>query len=92
MHQRHPRLGRCFAASLVLAQAETPDAPQDAAQRAHDVLDNIPPARLRCTARTRLSQLTALLSPHDSTATSDLSERLRTLPPPINAHGQAPTG
>ncbi|WP_329550447.1 hypothetical protein [Streptomyces sp. NBC_00696] len=35
------------AASLVLAQGEVPDAPQDAVQRAHDVPEHVPPARLR---------------------------------------------
>lgn len=39
------------AASLVLAGAETSGTARDAAQRAHDVLDRVPAARLRSTAR-----------------------------------------
>lgn len=39
------------AAPLVLARAEAADHPDDAAQRALDVLDRVPPARLRSTAR-----------------------------------------
>ncbi|MFF8531661.1 Twin-arginine translocation pathway signal [Streptomyces sp. SAS_267] len=79
------------AASLVLAQGEASDAPHDAVQRAHDVLDRVPAARLRSTARTRLSHLTGMLAGHASADASTLAERLRTLPPPIDAHGQALT-
>ncbi|GAA4887255.1 Twin-arginine translocation pathway signal [Streptomyces coeruleoprunus] len=80
------------AASLVLAQAEAPNAPHDAAQRAHDVLDRIPAARLRSTARSRLSRLTRVLVDRGGTGASDLAERMRVLPPPIDIHGQALTG
>lgn len=80
------------AASLVLAQGEVPDAPQDAAQRAHDVLERVPPARLRSTARARLAKLTGALAERGGPAADGLAERLRTLPPPIDAHGQALTG
>lgn len=80
------------AASLVLAQGEVPDAPQDAAQRAHDVLERVPPARLRSTARARLAKLTGALAERGGPAADGLAERLRALPPPIDAHGQALTG
>ncbi|MET9365823.1 Twin-arginine translocation pathway signal [Streptomyces sp. NPDC006632] len=76
------------AASLVLAQAEVRDAPQDAEQRGHDVLDRVSAARLRSTARTRLQQLDARLSARGSSS-HGLNERLRTLPAPIDAHGRA---
>ncbi|WND32807.1 Twin-arginine translocation pathway signal (plasmid) [Streptomyces sp. BB1-1-1] len=79
------------AASLVLAQAETSGTARDAAQRAHDVLDRVPAARLRSTARARLSRLTGMLTSHTGADASALAERLRTLPPPIDAHGQALT-
>jgi hypothetical protein len=79
------------AASLVLGQAETSSTARDAAQRAHDVLDRVPAARLRSTARARLSRLTGMLTSHTGADASALAERLRTLPPPIDAHGQALT-
>lgn len=72
----------------MLAQAEVPNAPQDAAQRAHDVLDRVSADRLRSTARTRLSRLSGMLADRNGTAANDLTERLRTLPPPTDAHGQ----
>ncbi|MFD8821252.1 hypothetical protein ACFV1C_02605 [Streptomyces sp. NPDC059605] len=46
--------GGWAAATLVLAQAEAAGSPQDAVQRALHVLDHVPAARLRSTARTRL--------------------------------------
>ncbi|MFD9793772.1 Twin-arginine translocation pathway signal [Streptomyces sp. NPDC059070] len=76
------------AASLVLAQAEAPAHPDDAAQRALDVLQAIPPARLRSTSRARLAQLTATLTT-DTTPARDLHERVRALVPAIDAHGTA---
>jgi hypothetical protein len=76
------------AASLVLAQAEGRDAPQDAAQRGHDVLGRVPAARLRSTARARLRQLDARPTAMGATA-HGLAERLRTPPAPIDAHGRA---
>ncbi|MFH8591611.1 Twin-arginine translocation pathway signal [Streptomyces rimosus] len=77
------------AATLVLARAEATDRPDDAAQRALDVLDRVPPARLRSTARQRLAQLdTALVTTAASaTGVTDLHERLRTLPAPIDPYG-----
>lgn len=77
------------AASLVLAQAEASTAPQDAAQRAHHVLDTVPAARLRATARSRLAALNDRLTGQQHASAGDLTERLRTLPAPIDAHGQA---
>ncbi|WP_327425810.1 hypothetical protein [Streptomyces sp. NBC_01236] len=77
------------AATLVLAQAEASDQPSDAAQRALDVLDRVPPSRLRATARTRLEHLEGLLAAHPAEYVADLRERLRTLPPPVDASGAA---
>ncbi|MER5501883.1 hypothetical protein ABT096_32415 [Streptomyces sp. NPDC002561] len=74
--------GGWAAAALVLAQAEAAGSPQDAVQRALHVLDHVPAARLRSTARTRLHQL----STHHAT---DLTERLHTLPTAIDHHGHA---
>ncbi|MFH8492272.1 hypothetical protein [Streptomyces longisporoflavus] len=56
------------------------------------VLDRIPPARLRSTARTRPTRLTALLADRPTTAATELADRLHALPPAIDAHGQALTG
>ncbi|MFD9562199.1 Twin-arginine translocation pathway signal [Streptomyces sp. NPDC059994] len=78
------------AASLALAQAEAPAHPDDAAQRALDVLERIPAARLRSTSRERLSQLDTALTA-DTTPVRDLRERVRGLAPPIDAHGTAAT-
>ncbi|MFF2128704.1 Twin-arginine translocation pathway signal [Streptomyces olivochromogenes] len=77
------------AATLVLAQAEASAQPSDAAQRGMDVLDRIPPSRLRSTARTRLKRLGNLLADRPADSVSDLRERLNTLPPPVDAHGAA---
>ncbi|MFE4824113.1 hypothetical protein ACFRFU_48790 [Streptomyces sp. NPDC056704] len=77
------------AATLVLAQAEASAQPSDAAQRALDVLDRIPPSRLRSTARTRLKRLDSMLADRPAESVSDLHERLNALPPPVNAHGAA---
>ncbi|MCX4598392.1 Twin-arginine translocation pathway signal [Streptomyces sp. NBC_01549] len=77
------------AATLVLAQAEASETPSDAAQRALDVLDRVPPSRLRATARTRLERLNGLLSARPAEYVADLRERLRTLPPPVDASGAA---
>ncbi|CAM5288476.1 hypothetical protein GCM10010329_81010 [Streptomyces spiroverticillatus] len=77
------------AASLVLAQAEAPAQPADAAHRALHVLDTVPPARLRSTTRTRLSRLALDLTTTDAAGVADLRDRLRTLPPAIDHHGAA---
>ncbi|MGK5627164.1 Twin-arginine translocation pathway signal [Streptomyces sp. URMC 123] len=79
------------AAALVLARAEVPDAHRDAVQRAHKVLDRVPPSRLRSTARTRLTHLADVLTSRSESAAGSLGERLRTLPPSIDAHGHAVT-
>ncbi|MFF1959353.1 hypothetical protein ACFVWX_20505 [Streptomyces sp. NPDC058220] len=79
------------AATLVLAQTEAVVRPDDAAQRAVDVLDRIPAARLRSTARTRLARLDALLPDRTISGVADLHERLRVLPAVIDDHGQAIT-
>ncbi|EPH45352.1 hypothetical protein STRAU_1617 [Streptomyces aurantiacus JA 4570] len=79
------------AASLTLAQAESTSAPQDAVQRAHDVLDRVPATRLRSTARTRLWHLNGMLTGVGGPVAGDLMERLRMLPASIDAHGQALT-
>ncbi|MER5665945.1 hypothetical protein [Streptomyces mirabilis] len=85
-HNRHPGWA---AATLVLAQAEASAQPSDAAQRGLDVLDRIPPSRLRSTARTRLRRLDSLLADRPADSVGDLRERLGTLPPPVDAHGAA---
>ncbi|MFI2041006.1 hypothetical protein ACIOK4_43810 [Streptomyces bottropensis] len=54
-----------------------------------DVLDRIPPSRLRSTARTRLMRLDAMLADRPADSVADLSERHRTLPPPVDAFGAA---
>ncbi|MEV7885137.1 Twin-arginine translocation pathway signal [Streptomyces sp. NPDC002817] len=77
------------AASLTLAQAEAPNRPSDAAQRALDVLQQVPIARLRSTARARLEQLDGALASVTAAGVTDLHERVRTLKPVINAHGIA---
>ncbi|MEF3118912.1 Twin-arginine translocation pathway signal [Streptomyces chrestomyceticus] len=79
------------AATLVLARAEATDRPGDAAQRALDVLDRVPPARLRSTARRRLTQLDTALTTTSGAGISDLRERLRALPAPVDAHGREAT-
>lgn len=77
------------AATLVLARAEAAGRPEDAAQRALDVLARVPPARLRSTARRRLSQLDTALATTAAPAASvtDLHEQLRDLPAPIDPYG-----
>jgi hypothetical protein len=65
------------AATLGLAQAEAFDQPSDAAQRALDVLDRVPPSHLRTTARTRLERLNGLLAARPAEYVADLRERLR---------------
>ncbi|GAA1018911.1 hypothetical protein Aple_025400 [Acrocarpospora pleiomorpha] len=77
------------AATLVLALAEARDAPDQAAGRALGVLDLIPPARLRATARDRLARLGRLLDGSTVASATELAERLRTLPAPIRADGTA---
>lgn len=51
------------AATLILAQAEASNQPADAAQRHLDVLDRVPPSRLRATARIRLGAWRAYSPP-----------------------------
>ncbi|MFE0055414.1 Twin-arginine translocation pathway signal [Streptomyces sp. NPDC059003] len=77
------------AASLALAQAEALARPDDAAERALAVLEQNPPARLRSTARARLTDLNASLTSVDTTTVADLRERVRTLPPAITTQGTA---
>lgn len=79
------------AASLLMAQAEAAPAPSDAAQRADQVLTRIPTARLRSTSRARLAQLASALAGVDAAGVDDLGERVRALPPSIDAHGAAAT-
>ncbi|MEE1811822.1 Twin-arginine translocation pathway signal [Streptomyces sp. BE133] len=78
--------GGWTAATLVLAQAEATDSPQDAAQRALHVLDHVPATRLRSTARTRLHDLTRALPTGHA---AELTERLGALPSAIDRHGHA---
>ncbi|MEU7148635.1 hypothetical protein AB0B15_11430 [Streptomyces sp. NPDC045456] len=76
------------AATLVLARADAPDHPGNAAQRALDVLDRVPPARLRSTARRRLTQLDSSLTANaTAVGVTDLHERLRALPGPVDPYG-----
>ena len=77
------------AASLVLALAEAHDGPDTAALRALDVLDRIPAARLRATARSRLARLEHQLRTVSAPPVLDLRERLRLLPAPIGEDGTA---
>lgn len=77
------------AATLVLAQAEASDQPSDAAQRALDVLEQVPASRLRATARTRLQRLDGLLAARPADNVADFREALRILPPPVDAYGAA---
>jgi tetratricopeptide (TPR) repeat protein len=77
------------AATLVLAQADASDQPSDAAQRALDVLEQVPASRLRATARTRLQRLDGLLAARPADNVADFREALRTLPPPVDAYGAA---
>jgi tetratricopeptide (TPR) repeat protein len=79
------------AAALVLAQAEAPTQPADAAQRALDVLTRVPAVRLRSTARSRLAQLQTALGPTRATGVEDLLDRVHAIPPAIDAHGVATT-
>lgn len=77
------------AASLVLAQAEAPGQPSDAAQRALDVLDRVPPARLRSTSRARLARLDNTLSSTPTASVAELHDRVRALAPLIDQQGNA---
>ncbi|MGW1362997.1 Twin-arginine translocation pathway signal [Streptomyces chartreusis] len=77
------------AATLVLALAEARDTPEEAAARALDILDLIPPPRLRATARSRLARLERLLDHSGTNAAAELAERLRRLPAPVRADGTA---
>ena len=78
------------ATTLTLARAEAATEPADAAARAADVLDRVPPARLRSTSRQRLDQLTAELAPAASAdGVAELRERVRALPAVIDPHGRA---
>ncbi|MEV8480092.1 hypothetical protein [Streptomyces sp. NPDC051173] len=79
------------AATLVLAQAEAPTQPTDAAQRALDVLARVPAARLRSTSRARLARLDQVLTGVSATGVGDLHERVRVLVPLIDNHGNAST-
>lgn len=77
------------AAALTLARAEALGEPGDAAARAMDVLDRIPPARLRSTSRQRLTKLTTELAPASAAGVAELRERVRVLPAAIDPHGSA---
>ncbi len=79
------------AATAVLAQAEALASPTDAAQRALDLLDRIPAARLRSTTRDRLTALDQTLDDTDAAHVADLRERLRALPTPVDIHGRGAT-
>ncbi|MDX3540172.1 hypothetical protein PV721_38905 [Streptomyces sp. MB09-01] len=79
------------AATLVLAQAEAPTQPGDAAQRALDVLDRVPAARLRSTSRARLTRLDKVLADIPTAGAGDLRERVRALVPLIDNHRNAST-
>ncbi|WP_327222609.1 Twin-arginine translocation pathway signal [Streptomyces platensis] len=77
------------ASTLVLAEAEAALRPSDAAQRALDVLERVPAARLRSTSRARLTRLDAAFAAISAAGVDDLHERVRSLPPAINDHGAA---
>jgi hypothetical protein len=80
---------RCGRTNQARARAEASETPSDAAQRALGVLDQVPLSRLRATAHTRLGRLEWLLAARPAEYVADLRERLRTLPPPVDASGAA---
>ncbi|GGO70839.1 hypothetical protein [Nonomuraea cavernae] len=77
------------AATLVLAQAEAPTQPGDAAGRALDVLERVPADRLRSTSRDRLRTLVNAMSEADIAPVRDLRERARALPPHTDIGGRS---
>ncbi|MFK0017028.1 Twin-arginine translocation pathway signal [Streptomyces sp. NPDC091027] len=79
------------AATLVLAQAEAPTQPGDAARRALDVLERVPAARLRSSSRMRLTRLDDMLIGVPAAGVEDLHECIRALAPLIDNHGNAGT-
>lgn len=83
-----PKTPGWAAATVVLAQTEALTSPTDAAQRALDVLDRIPTARLRSTTRDRLTALAKMLNDTDAAHVGELHERLRTLPSLVDIHGR----
>ena len=76
------------AAAVVLARADAARRPGDAAVRALGVLDRVPADRLRSTTRARLAALDADLRAVDQPDARTLRDRLRALPPPVDAHGR----
>lgn len=79
------------SATLLHAQAEARAHPGDAAARALDVLERVPAARLRSTARTRLAALATAVTATSTAAVAELHERLLALPDPIDPHGRPAT-
>lgn len=77
------------AATLTLARAEACTEPGDATARALGVLDHVPAARLRSTARQRLTKLDADLSLASATGVAELHERVCALPAAIDPYGTA---
>ncbi|OPC76607.1 hypothetical protein B4N89_44765 [Embleya scabrispora] len=77
------------AATAVLALAEAPTAPDDAAARAHDLLDRVPAQHVRSTTRERLDRLVLGL-PREAPAGDELRERIAALPPTVDTHGRPP--
>ncbi|MEV5479985.1 MULTISPECIES: Twin-arginine translocation pathway signal [Streptomyces] len=75
------------AGTLALAQAEAALQPTDAAQRALDVLERVPAARLRSTSRARLLRLDTALAAVSAAGVDDLRERVQVLPPVIDDRG-----
>ncbi|MFC9699969.1 hypothetical protein ACFTWD_04575 [Streptomyces sp. NPDC056943] len=75
------------AVTQALAQAEAPTPRADAAQRALDVLDRVPAARLRGTSRARLTRLDTALNGTPADGVANLHERVRVLAPLIDNHG-----
>lgn len=76
------------AATLLYARAEAVGQPADAAARALDVLERVPVNRLRATSRARLAALDEDLTGVHTGPVSDLRDRLRALPAPIDPHGR----
>ncbi|MGW8376794.1 hypothetical protein [Streptomyces sp. ODS28] len=66
-----------------------PQPMENPAARALDVLDRIPPARVRSTSRQRLANLDTELASFSSTGGVELRERVRALPAAVDPHGSA---
>ncbi|WP_030732537.1 hypothetical protein [Streptomyces sp. NRRL S-237] len=78
------------AATLVLAQAEVPTQPTDAAQRAW-MSSPVSPLPGCARRHARLARLDQVLAGVPATGVGDLHERVRVVVPLIDNHGNAST-